>query len=407
MNFILFLLIFALIEWYIFNALNVLVKDYPLMLKRVLGIIYWGLSIGFVSFLILIRQKGEGLVQNSFLIYVQSFFMIYYISKTLLVLLLLVDDFRRFFMGWIPRLNPSGEESTDRSKLLIRLGLVLAALPFATLLYGKIRNTFRFKILRHQVSLPHLPDSLKGLRIVQISDIHSGSFFFQDPLKRAVRMINDQKADLVFFTGDLVNSTAEEMTPFMEVLNKIESRYGVFSVFGNHDYGDYAEWPDEAAKTANLERMKQIHQQLGWDLLLNSNRSLSIGEAKLSVIGVENYSVYDRFPTFGRLEEAYRGSENADIRLLLSHDPSHWEAEVTNHFQDIDLTFSGHTHGFQFGVDIPGWIKWSPAQLLYKQWAGLYTKGKQHLYVNRGLGFIGYAGRVGILPEITVIELTA
>ncbi|MDX1939764.1 MAG: metallophosphoesterase, partial [Saprospiraceae bacterium] len=193
---------------------------------------------------------------------------------------------------------------------------------------------------------------------------------------------------------------------FMDVFDKIRAKYGVFSVLGNHDYGDYVEWPSHEAKQQNLEKMIQIHKTLGWRLLMNEHEKLSINGQELAIIGVENYSALSRFPKHGDLEKACFGIENGGLKILLSHDPSHWDAQVNQRFQDIALTFSGHTHGCQFGVEIPGMVKWSPIQYLYKQWAGLYRKGEQFIYVNRGLGFIGYPGRVGILPEVAVIELS-
>jgi len=405
MRFILFLTLFFLIEWYIFSALKVLMEGYRPLFRRTATLFYWGVSTGFILFLAYRSLRGEEALQNSPLIYLQSLFMMYYLSKTLLVAVLLIDDFRRLLSGWIPKLNAGRQPAGGRSHFLVRLALILASLPFFTLLYGKIRNTFRFKIFRIKVPIDHLSPELEGLRIVQISDIHSGSFVFKDPLIRAVDMINAQKPDLVLFTGDLVNDTAEEMDDFMDVLDKIKARYGVYSIFGNHDYGHHAHWPDAEAKSANMEKMKNVHRRLGWNLLLNEHRTLNIGRARLALIGVENYSVYERFPTYGRLDKASEGAREANVKILLSHDPSHWEAEVTKNYRDIQLTLSGHTHGSQFGVEIPGWIKWSPIKYMYKQWAGLYKEGNQYLYVNRGLGFIGYAGRVGILPEITVLEL--
>ena len=244
-----------------------------------------------------------------------------------------------------------------------------------------------------------------GLKIVQISDIHTGSFTRKEPVKGAIDLINQQQADLVFFTGDLVNSVASEVDNFLDVFNQIKSQYGVFSILGNHDYGDYVRWESAEAKHQNFEKLKDTHQHLGWDLMMNEHRIVEVKGEKVAVIGVENYSAHPRFPKYGDLEKAHKGTEVAVLKLLLSHDPTHWDDEVTRKFEDIAVTFSGHTHGFQFGLEIPGWIQWSPVKYVYKQWAGLYQNGSQYLYVNRGLGFLGYPGRVGILPEITVIEL--
>lgn len=405
MTFLIFILLFLLLEWYIFRGLNVLSEKYRPAIRRGIAVFYWLISLGFVIFLLFIRLKGEDVLQNSPLVFVQSTFLIYFLSKLTLAFILLIDDIRRLVMSGVSSLRAEGGKNGGRSRFLARLGLLLAALPFTTLLYGSIRNTYRYKFFRTKVPIRDLPSGLEGLKVVQISDIHAGSFFSPSPLARAVQLIKQEEPDLVLFTGDLVNDKAEEMTMFLNVLQKISAKHGVFSVFGNHDYGYHTDWPTPAAEAANLERLKNVHRQLGWELLLNENRLLTIEQATLAVIGVENFSVYDRFPSYGDLAQAYQGAEEASVKLLLSHDPSHWEAEVTKNFRDIDLTLSGHTHGFQFGVEIPGWVKWSPVKYMYKQWAGLYKQENQYLYVNRGLGYIGYAGRVGILPEITVIEL--
>jgi predicted MPP superfamily phosphohydrolase len=273
------------------------------------------------------------------------------------------------------------------------------------LTYGILRNRHRYKVFNQSITLPNLPKSLDGLRIVQISDIHSGSFTLKEPVKGAIDLINQQNPDLVFFTGDLVNSVASEMDRFLDVFDKIRAKFGVFSVLGNHDYGDYVRWENVEMKKQNLQNLIVHHQKMGWDLLLNENRVLNINNEKVAVIGVENYSESRHFPKYGDLRKATDGIENTSLKLLLSHDPTHWSSQVITSYKDIDVTFSGHTHGMQFGIEIPGWLKWSPAKFIYKHWAGLYQEGKQFLYVNRGLGYLGYPGRVGILPEITVIEL--
>ena len=283
--------------------------------------------------------------------------------------------------------------------------MAVGSIPFFSLTYGMIKNPYNYKVFRVKLPVKNLALDLKGFRIIQISDIHSGSFLFREPVKRAVELINNEEADLVCFTGDLVNNKASEMDQFIEIFREIKSKNGVFSVLGNHDYGNYEAWPSKEAKTANFERLKEVHQEMGWQLLLNENRKLNIGGSELAVIGVENQSASPRFPQKGDLPKASSNTEQSDFRLLLSHDPSHWNQEVTNSFKNIDLTLSGHTHGMQFGIEIPGFIKWSPIKYVYKQWAGLYQKNNQSLYVNRGLGYLGYPGRVGIMPEITVIEL--
>lgn len=337
---------------------------------------------------------------------IRTFLFIAYFSKFLILPFLVIDDFRRGFQYLMAQFNPRSSFDPARSRFLSQFGLALGSIPFFSLTYGMIRNPYRYQVIRQRIALPNLPEKLEGLRIVQISDIHSGSFLFKEPIRNAIQMINSHTPDLVFFTGDLVNNEAKEMDGFMDVFNGIQARYGVFSILGNHDYGDYVRWDSPEAKVANLERLKAIHGELGWQILINENRLLDIQGEQVAVIGVENYSAHLRFPKYGDLAKAHSGTDQAGLKLLLSHDPSHWENQVTTQYADIDITFSGHTHGFQFGVEIPGWFKWSPIQYVYKQWAGLYQAGNQYLYVNRGFGHLGYPGRVGILPEITVLELT-
>jgi len=396
------LLIF-LLDYYAFQAIKTASGNWSQLTKNIVFSIYWLVPILAIGMMTAGAYGWlEGLNKTTYT-FLRSFLTIAYVAKIPMVALLLVDDLRRLFVFGQEQLAGTTEYSKSRSKFLATTGVILGALPFVTLIYGIIRNRYRYKIFRETVKMDNLPESLKGLKIVQISDIHSGSFDQIEPVKRAVDLINQEEADLVFFTGDLVNSIAAEMTNYIDVFSGIKAKKGVFSVLGNHDYGDYHNWSSVEEKKANLDTLKGIHRQMGWDLLLNENRILEVNQEKFAVIGVENYSASAHFPKYGDLQKAYQGAENIPLKLLLSHDPSHWENQILD--TDIDMTFSGHTHGMQFGIEIPGWFKWSPVKYAYKQWAGLYQTGKQYLYVNRGLGFLGYPGRVGILPEITVIEL--
>lgn len=392
-----------LLDYYAFQALKTVSGSWSQVTRNIVYSIYWlvpfiavaTMAAGAYGFL-------EGLNKTTYT-FLRSFLTIAYVAKIPMVALLLVDDLRRLFVYAQERYTGTTTYSKSRSEFLATTGIILGALPFVTLIYGIVRNRYRYKVFRETVKIANLPERLRGLKIVQISDIHSGSFDQIDPVKRAVDLINEEEADLVFFTGDLVNSIAVEMINYIDVFSEIRAKHGVFSVLGNHDYGDYHAWESKEAKEANLDSLKAIHRQMGWDLLLNENRILEVNEEKFAVIGVENYSASAHFPKYGDLKKAYVGAEGMPLKLLLSHDPSHWESQILD--TDIDITFSGHTHGMQFGIEIPGWFKWSPVKYAYKQWAGLYEQGKQYLYVNRGLGFLGYPGRVGILPEITVIEL--
>lgn len=405
MRFLIFVLILLVLDWYAFQAFRTITQQWSATLRNIVTVVYWA-APAILLLYILASQTGSTETWpkplNTFL---RSFLFIVYFSKLLIAAVMLADDIRRASLWVYEKAAGSAPFDYSRSRFLSNFGIILGSIPFITLSYGILRNPYRYKLFRENVVLDDLPEALNGLRIVQISDIHSGSLLYREPVKAAVEMINAQKPDLVFFTGDLVNNVATEMDGFLDIFDKIEARYGVYSIFGNHDYGDYVSWPDAAAKTANLEQLKAVHKRLGWQLLLDENHMLNINGTNVAVIGVQNYSSHLRFPKYGSLEKAYQGAESAALKLLLSHDPSHWSDQVTALFKDIDITFSGHTHGMQFGVEIPGWFKWSPVQYVYKEWAGLYQAGKQFLYVNRGLGFLGYPGRVGILPEVTLLEL--
>ncbi len=400
-----FFTILLALDIYGFQAFRYLVQNWSVTARNVMYGLYWAIPVLAIGTLVVVNTVDVSDWNTNFKTYWRTFLFIAYISKLPLVSVLLIDDLRRGVLWVVNQFSGDGSIDLGRSKFLTRTAVVLGALPFTSLLYGMVRNPYRYKRYSERLKLSKLPANLDGLKIIQISDIHSGSFTFKEPIKQAIEMINAEKPDLVFFTGDLVNNVATEMEPYVDIFDKIEAKYGVYSVLGNHDYGDYERWPTPEAKVENLQRLKDTHKRLGWDLLLNEHRHIEINGERVAVIGVENYSMQLRFPKYGDLEKACENCGPAALKLLLSHDPSHWEGQVIKDQPDIDITFSGHTHGMQFGVEIPGWVRWSPIQYVYKQWAGLYQKGEQYLYVNRGLGFLGYPGRVGILPEVAVLEL--
>jgi len=334
-----------------------------------------------------------------------------FFAKLIGCVFFLIDDIRRAVQWVAGKLffsNTEGEamqESTkiSRSVFLSWAGMIAGGGLFGSLMYG-FENKYRYQVRRHQLAFENLPSSFKGFKIVHISDIHSGSFNDKQAVIKGVAKIAKEKPDIILFTGDLVNDMADEMKNYMDVFNQLEAPHGVFSTLGNHDYGDYARWNSAEEKKANLERLKKIHGDLGWRLLMNEFVELKKGDEKIALIGIENWGAKANFPKYGDLKKAYSGTENYPFKILMSHDPSHWDAQVRPDYPAIDLMLAGHTHGMQFGIEIPG-FRWSPVQYIYKQWAGLYEEAHQKLYVNRGYGFIGYPGRVGILPEITVLEL--
>jgi predicted MPP superfamily phosphohydrolase len=399
------------IDWYFFQSLKTITSDSSVNTRSWTTKIYWGISILsiLVAIVLLIAYQNQWINRTMFA-YVMCVVFILFASKLTGSLFLVIDDIIRLFR-WIFSYfsNPSVEDNLNentisRAKFLSYAGITLAALPFTSMIYGMVKTAFDFKVRKSFVQIPGLPNAFDGLRIIQISDIHSGSFLNGSAFKNAVELIMEQKPDIIFFTGDLVNDKTDEAHPFVDIWKNLSAPYGIFSIVGNHDYGDYIQWPSDEAKAKNFENLKKLHKKMGWDLLLNENRIIEKDGEQLAILGVENWGATLRFPRKGDINKAKQGVENIPNKLLLSHDPSHWDAEVVDKHPDIKVTFSGHTHGFQFGIEIPG-FKWSPSQYVYDQWAGLYSKGAQHIYVNRGLGFLGYLGRVGIKPEITLLEL--
>lgn len=308
----------------------------------------------------------------------------------------------------VPEEKQAGSKhAITRSKFISRSALAFGGIVTAGLGYG-MTNKYRYRIKQVQIKLNNLPHALKGMKIVQLSDIHSGSLHDKKAMKAGIAMADELKADLILFTGDLVNYRAAEVEPYLDIFSRLQAPLGVYSILGNHDYGDYLNWSSEAEKQADFEKLLQYQRGMGWQVLRNEHRILSWNNCPFALIGVENWSTHHRFHKYGNLQKAMEGLDTTELplQILMSHDPSHWDAEVRPHYPGIGLTLSGHTHGMQLGVNTPA-LKWSPSQYLYKQWAGLYTNGNQHLYVNTGFGNIGYDGRLGILPEITVIEMVS
>ena len=402
--------IMLLLDFYVYQALKTVTQNSGEKARMAIHITYWvvsGLTLAaLLSFPYIQALQTSKLFRN----YVFAILVGLFFAKLVGSVFFITDDLRRGTLWLMSKLfRETGAQymnegnSIPRSGFLSWLGLGVGSALFGTLLYG-FSNKYNYQLRKVKLAFTNLPEAFKGLKIIHISDIHSGSFQNKAAVNHGVDMILQQQADLVLFTGDLVNDRADEMTEYMDVFNRIKAPLGVFSSLGNHDYGDYVSWPSEAAKKENLNRLKQVHTNLGWRLLMNEHVLLEKGGEKIALLGIENWGAKGRFPKYGKMNEAYPGTEKIPFKILLSHDPSHWDAEVKTKYTDIDLMLAGHTHGMQFGLENP-YFKWSPVKWMYKQWAGLYEDGPQKLYVNRGYGFIGYPGRVGILPEITMIEL--
>jgi predicted MPP superfamily phosphohydrolase len=410
MNWIVFiaaLSILVMIDFYVFQGAKVLIRKWPYVWRRAMYIGYWGATAYIIMSFLFYRLLGPQGISPHLQRWSTVLFFIIYVSKLPALFFLIIDDAIRFVRWAIVKLSQPKDnyvgQKISRSKFLVQASVVAAAIPATSLGFGILSSAYDYRVRRRKIPITDLPDAFDGMKIGQLSDIHSGSFFNKTAVEGGVDLLMQEKPDLFVFTGDLVNNETSEVRDYKNVFAKAKAPLGAFSTLGNHDYGDYKSWRNKSDKQRNLDDLVQVHKEMGWDLLRNENRTIAVDGEQLSLIGVENWGK-GRFAKYGDLEIAYAGTEDIATKILLSHDPSHWDAQVRPGYGDIDLMLAGHTHGFQFGVEI-GNFRWSPSQYMYKQWADLYTEGNQHLYVNRGFGFLGYPGRVGILPEVTVLEL--
>lgn len=399
---VLLCLILLVIELYTFQVLKTLIKSKPLLISIEL------VSILFLVYIVYgLMQFDRSVGQTQQTMFTMGLLLIVYVPKLILTFLLLGEDIFRVGAGAV-NYFVDYDNSTDflksRRKFVSQIGLGIAAVPFLSLIYGMTIGKYNYKVIKQRIFFPDLPEAFDGFTITQISDLHSGSFDNPEKIKFAIDLVNDQNSDLLLFTGDIVNTHANEMYPWIEAFNGIKKHeYGKYSVLGNHDYGEYVTWPSESAKENNFNAIKDLYGQIGFKLMLNEHTFIEKGTEKIALVGVENWG--NNFKKAGDINKASQGLSQKDFKILMSHDPSHWEHEVKDHDKNFHLTLSGHTHGMQFGIEIPGYFKWSLAQYVYKQWAGLYENMGRYVYVNRGFGFHAYPGRVGIMPEITVIEL--
>ncbi len=410
-NVALITLILIAIDVYIFFALNKGLKN--LKYKSLVKYSYFvAVVFGFIGYYFLYTDYINTPLQatSSKNIFI-GFFFAFLVSKLVLIVILLAEDIYRFFhLIFLAIFNFFHKDdhkitAPGRRKFMRQTGLSLAAIPFTSMLYGITKGKYNFKVKNLKLTFENLPKAFDGFKLVQISDIHTGSFDSSEAITDAVNLINQQNADLILFTGDLVNNDSREIVPFISNFKELSAKNGVYSVLGNHDYGDYKSWNSEAEKQENHQLIHDFQKEMNFNLLNNENVIFSKDGDKIGLFGVENWG-HKPFPKRGDLDKALKGAEDVPFKILMSHDPTHWKEKVIPHKTQFDLTLSGHTHGMQFGVDIPG-FKWSPVKYLYPQWAGIYQEAKQYLYVNRGFGFIGFPGRAGIWPEITVIELSS
>jgi len=401
MRWFFFIIIYTLIDLYALQAIRTLTKNF-----WITGVYLLVSLVIIVSLYFLLNSNSPTHFSQPPISYLFGLFLVLIIPKLLVIIFMLGEDITRLISGLYFKIftNEQNFYIPSRRKFLSTLALGVAAIPFSTLLYGMIKGKYNFKVLKYELEFADLPEAFNGFTMTQISDIHSGSFDNKNKISYAVDLINQQDSDAIFFTGDLVNNVADEMDDWKELFSNLSAKEGVFSVLGNHDYGDYIRWNSEEEKLKNLNKLKKIQSEMGWNLLLNENFYIKRKNQKIAIVGVENWGE-NGFKQAGDLDAACKNINNSDFKVLLSHDPSHWKSRVKNDDRNFQLTLSGHTHGMQFGIEIPGWIKWSPVKYRYENWAGIYEEKGRFINVNRGFGFLGYPGRVGIWPEITVIKL--
>lgn len=398
---IVFLVFVIILEIYAFQAFKTLIKS------KWFFVFYYvtsAIALFYIVYQLYHFDRSVGQTPQTMLTF--GLLLLLYVPKLLLTIILFGEDIVRFFAGLFGVITKSGSEGflPERRKFVSQIALGIAAIPFASFLYGITIGKYNYKVIRQTLFFPDLPDAFDGTTITHISDVHSGSFDDAEKIQYAIDLINEQNSDMILFTGDIVNTHATEMDPWIETFKGIHNpKFGKYSVLGNHDYGEYINWPSQQDKIQNFENIKAIHDKIDFKLLLNEHVKIKKDNQELAIVGVENWG--RKFGERGDLNLASQGLSKEDFKIVMSHDPSHWDEKIQHDDNHYHLTLSGHTHGLQFGIEIPGWVKWSPVQYVYKQWAGLYENAGRYIYVNRGFGFHAYPGRVGIMPEITVIEL--
>lgn len=398
-RFIVISVIIVITEIYAYQALKSLTKNK--WIKRT-WLAVSVLVYAYLAYVVFATNRRMG--QTVQFQYAVGFMLTILIPKAILIFSMFAEDIWRFgfkLLSWM-----KAEETKPlpgRRAFISKIAFGVASIPFASFLYGMVQGRYNFKVFKYQLSFTDLPEAFDGIRITQISDIHSGSFTNAEKIQYGIDLINAQKSDIILFTGDIVNNMASEMDDWIEMFSQLKAPLGKFSVLGNHDYGDYVDWETQEDKEENFRKIQELHPKIGFDLLMNESRFIEKDGQRLAIVGVENWG--KGFNQAGDLKKASEGVSQNDFKILMSHDPSHWEYQVKHDDFNYHLTLSGHTHGLQMGIEIPGYIKWSPSKYVYKQWAGLYKEFGRYINVNRGFGYHAFPGRVGIWPEVTVIEL--
>ncbi len=393
---LIFSILFFFLNGYVLSGFETLYKS------SWLATIFWFIILGLTFALIIAIRQLRSAGMNTFFQVVSHGFLILFTAEIIFAIFLIFGDAGRFVLALPSSFDQQGFHVLSRSSNWVYVCLMMFVITVALFGYGIVKGKYAYRVIKHTLYFEDLPEIFDGFTLTQISDVHAGSFTNQKEVQKGIDLIIEQKSDLFVFTGDLVNNAATEIVPYIKHFSQIKAPCGQFSILGNHDYGDYMKWPNELAKTQNLNQLKAYHHDLGFRLLLDEHVEITRGNEKIVLLGIENWGV--GFGERGDLKQALEGTKTDDFKILLSHDPSHWDAQVKNNPSKIQLSLAGHTHGMQFGIEAFG-IKWSPVKYRYKNWAGIQKENERYLNVNRGFGFIGFSGRVGIWPEITVIEL--
>jgi len=410
---LIFSTILLLIDFYSWWGIKKIIIDFSKRVKKIIKILFWIVPVFIIIGMSLLFSLQQHIAHVRILPLFNVFggaFILFYVPKLVFIIFNIFDDII-FSIRKLISLKKHQKTNSEnighkitRRKLLNQVGIIFAGVPFISLFYGITYGRFDFTTRRINLNFPNLPSKFNGLKIVQISDFHIGSFFHnKDHVQEIVEIINKINADIILFTGDLVNNVSEEIDRFYDILKTLKAKTGKYAILGNHDYGEYVPWKSEQEKQQNLNRTIQMEKELGFDILLDESRKIQIEDEWIELVGIQNWGL-PPFPQYGDLKKALSDTSPDSFKILMSHDPTHWDAQVLGK-TNIDLTLSGHTHGAQFGIEIPG-VRWSPATIRYERWGGLYEEGNQKLYINTGLGSIGYPGRVGMPPEITVLTLS-
>jgi len=393
---IVFFLILIFIEFYFYQGIKTILN------KRTRLIYIFSFTSLYVFFIIY-SFTFEISSSSKFFSYYLTLIFLFLISKIITLPIILIEDLIRFFNFLMSKIKMDRKINLKRRAVISKLTLILASIPLPIALDGVLFGRYRYRIINHEIYFKNLPEKFDGYKLTQVSDFHCGSLENKDMVEKAIRMINGEKPDLILFTGDFVNNKYDEIEPWVESFSKLKAKDEMISVLGNHDYGDYQRWSSKKEKEENFKNLLEIQKKIGFKVLLNEHKYIVKDDQKIAIIGVENWGA--RFNQLGDIEKSIKNVSDKDFKIVLSHDPTHWEKILKDHPKQFDLTLSGHTHGMQFGIEVPGYIKWSPVQWAYKYWAGLYNHGEKYLNVNRGFGVLAFPGRVGIWPEITTITL--